>query len=181
MDVLEAIHTRRSIRKYVDQPVPEELVQKLLAAAMQAPSARNQQPWEFVVIDDRAPVVQDPGVHAQRGNGRRGPAGNPRLRGPGPGDIARLLDGGLCRGRRRTCSWRRMAWAWARCGVASIPETSGWTGLRQLAGLPKNVVAHSLVVRGLRGREGPRGRSLSARTRATEPLVTEQPMTRRVI
>jgi nitroreductase len=48
MDALEAIRTRRSIRTYLDQPVPEELVQKLLAAAMQAPSARNQQPWQFV-------------------------------------------------------------------------------------------------------------------------------------
>ena len=54
MDTLEAIRTRRSIRKYLDKPVPEELVQKLLAAAMQAPSARNQQPWQFVVIDDRS-------------------------------------------------------------------------------------------------------------------------------
>ena len=54
MDTLDAIHTRRSIRTYLDQPVSEELIQKLLAAAMQAPSARNQQPWQFIVIDDRA-------------------------------------------------------------------------------------------------------------------------------
>ncbi|MGD0896805.1 MAG: nitroreductase family protein [Thermoguttaceae bacterium] len=40
MDVLEAIHTRRSIRKYLDRPVPEELIQKLLAAAMQAREGR---------------------------------------------------------------------------------------------------------------------------------------------
>ena len=54
MDTLDAIHTRRSIRTYLDQPVSEELIQKLLAAAMQAPSARNQQPWQFMVIDGRA-------------------------------------------------------------------------------------------------------------------------------
>ena len=60
MDVLQAIHTRRSIRKYLDKPVPEELVQKLLAAAMQAPSARNQQPWQFVIIDDRAMLAEIP-------------------------------------------------------------------------------------------------------------------------
>ena len=53
MDTLDAIHTRRSIRRYLGEPVGEELVQKLLAAAMQAPSARNQQPWQFVVIDQR--------------------------------------------------------------------------------------------------------------------------------
>ena len=38
MDAIEAIFTRRSIRRYLDKPVPEELVQKLLAAAMQAPA-----------------------------------------------------------------------------------------------------------------------------------------------
>ena len=44
MDTLDAIHTRRSIRKYLDQPIPEELIEKLLAAAMQAPSAGISSP-----------------------------------------------------------------------------------------------------------------------------------------
>ncbi len=52
MDTLEAIHTRRSIRKYTDRPVPRELVKELLRAAMCAPSAVNAQPWVFIVIDD---------------------------------------------------------------------------------------------------------------------------------
>ena len=54
MDTLETIMTRRSIRAYTDQPVPAELVQKLLAAAMQAPSGNNSQPWHFVVVRERA-------------------------------------------------------------------------------------------------------------------------------
>ncbi|AGF97004.1 Nitroreductase family protein [Methanosarcina mazei Tuc01] len=53
METLEAIHTRRSIRKYTDRPVPRELVTELLRAAMSAPSAVNAQPWVFIVIDDR--------------------------------------------------------------------------------------------------------------------------------
>jgi nitroreductase len=60
VDTLEVIHTRRSIGTYLDRPVPVELIQKLLAAAMQAPSARNQQPWQFVVIDDRAILTKIP-------------------------------------------------------------------------------------------------------------------------
>ena len=52
MDALEAIHTRRSIRKYQDKPVPEELLRQILAAAMSAPSANNAQPWQFVVLSD---------------------------------------------------------------------------------------------------------------------------------
>lgn len=52
MDTLTAIHTRRSIREYQEKDIPEELVKELLKAAMASPSARNQQPWEFVVITE---------------------------------------------------------------------------------------------------------------------------------
>lgn len=58
MDTLTAIHTRRSIRKYTDQPVTPEQVRTLLAAAMAAPSAGNQQPWQFVVVTDKALLAQ---------------------------------------------------------------------------------------------------------------------------
>jgi nitroreductase len=50
---LAAILSRRSIRKYTDRAVAEELVIELLRAAMAAPSAGNQQPWEFIVVRDR--------------------------------------------------------------------------------------------------------------------------------
>ncbi|MDY7010010.1 MAG: nitroreductase family protein [Planctomycetota bacterium] len=50
---MEAILSRRSIRKYTDQAVPDELIRALLNAAMSAPSAGDQRPWRFVVIDDR--------------------------------------------------------------------------------------------------------------------------------
>ncbi len=50
---MDAILTRRSIRKYTAQPVSDELVTGLLRAAMAAPSAGNQQPWEFVVVRNR--------------------------------------------------------------------------------------------------------------------------------
>jgi len=53
VETLEAIHTRRSIREYTSQTVTEELVRQLLAAAMQAPSAGNQQPWHFIVVTAR--------------------------------------------------------------------------------------------------------------------------------
>lgn len=47
---MEAIFNRRSVRKYTNQTVEEEKIIKLLKAAMQAPSAGNQQPWEFIVV-----------------------------------------------------------------------------------------------------------------------------------
>ncbi|WP_018306537.1 nitroreductase family protein [Desulfitobacterium hafniense] len=50
---MKAIFNRRSVRKYEDKPVEREKIEKLLRAAMQAPSAGNQQPWEFIVIEDK--------------------------------------------------------------------------------------------------------------------------------
>lgn len=44
---------RNSIRKYTDQLVEEEKVTELLKSAMQSPSAKNQQPWEFIVVNDQ--------------------------------------------------------------------------------------------------------------------------------
>ncbi len=52
MDVFEAIKTRRSIRKYRKEPIPEELLLKVLEAGRWAPSAKNSQPWNFIVLKD---------------------------------------------------------------------------------------------------------------------------------
>ena len=49
---------RKSIRKFTDKIISEEDITKLLTAAMQAPSACNQQPWEFIVVDDKALLVE---------------------------------------------------------------------------------------------------------------------------
>ena len=50
---MNSIYTRISVRKYQDRPVEEEKILAILRAAMQAPSARNQQPWEFYVVTDK--------------------------------------------------------------------------------------------------------------------------------
>ncbi|MDP6776269.1 MAG: nitroreductase family protein [Candidatus Latescibacteria bacterium] len=52
MDVYEAIKTRRSVRAYQDKPVPEEVLDRILEAARWAPSARNLQPYKFVIVED---------------------------------------------------------------------------------------------------------------------------------
>jgi nitroreductase len=52
VEVLEAIRTRRSIRRYKKDPVPPELIEKLLEAGRWVPSSVNSQPWEFIIITD---------------------------------------------------------------------------------------------------------------------------------
>ena len=63
MELLDAIHTRRSIRKYLSKPVPEEMIEIILKAGMAAPSAGNQQPWQFIVITERARLDAIPEFH----------------------------------------------------------------------------------------------------------------------
>ncbi|MDD4953740.1 MAG: nitroreductase family protein [Candidatus Omnitrophica bacterium] len=50
MEAQEMIKNRRSIREYSDKPIPKEQVEKIIDAARFAVTARNVQPWEFVVI-----------------------------------------------------------------------------------------------------------------------------------
>lgn len=54
MDLEQAIYSRRAVRDYAEEGVARPLLQKLIDAAVQAPSAVNEQPWLFTVVQDRA-------------------------------------------------------------------------------------------------------------------------------
>lgn len=51
-DILETIKSRRSIRRYTDEPVPDEMIDKILEAARWAPTGENHQPWRLIVVRD---------------------------------------------------------------------------------------------------------------------------------
>ena len=55
---MNEIFTRVSIRKFEDRPVEQEKITQILKAAMQAPSAGNQQPWEFYVVTDKQKIKE---------------------------------------------------------------------------------------------------------------------------
>jgi len=52
MDAWDAIRSRRNVRTYRPEPVPEEDLRKIVEAGWRAPSARNRQPWDFVIVTD---------------------------------------------------------------------------------------------------------------------------------
>lgn len=54
MQTVEAIERRRSIRSFREEKIPEEIIVKILNCARLAPSAKNRQPWFFVVLEDDA-------------------------------------------------------------------------------------------------------------------------------
>ena len=154
MDILEAIHSRRSVRRYRDLPVSEELVQKLLAAASSAPSARNQQPWQFVVIDDRRILADIAEVNPNAQMARLAP-------------LAILVCGDL--GLETSPGYwvvdcaaavENMLLAAHALGLGAVwtgvyPRQERMDGLRRLTKLPEGVMPHSLVVLGYPAEQPP--------------------------
>ena len=147
MDTLDAIHTRRSIRRYRNEPVDEGLVEKLLAAAMQAPSARNQQPWQFVVIDDRALLSKIPGFMP---NASMAPDAPLAILVCGDMDLEKsegywVVD---CAAAVENMLLAAHALGLGACWCGIYPRENRMVAMRTFMGLPGNVVAHSLVVIG---------------------------------
>lgn len=78
MDVMKAISDRRSHRAYRKEQLPEEVLGSILKAGLEAPSARNHQPWHFSVVQDAA-LIQE--VHDEAAK-VMGKDGSPRFSDP---------------------------------------------------------------------------------------------------
>ncbi len=128
MNTLEAIKSRRSIRKYKpDVAVPGEIVTQLLEAAMMAPSACNTRPWEFVVVESRDVKEQIMTAMPFTQMLRTAPlaivvCGRPWVQEnicPGfwPQDCGAAVE--------NTC-WRQGSWDTAAAGAGVIRWSTGW-------------------------------------------------------
>ena len=58
METWDALRARRNVREFTDQPVPDEALDRILDAGRRAPSASNWQPWDFVLVTDRAQLAE---------------------------------------------------------------------------------------------------------------------------
>ncbi|MCU0587915.1 MAG: nitroreductase family protein [Syntrophobacteraceae bacterium] len=144
MEVLDAIMTRRSIRKFKEGAIPDKTVELLLAAAMSAPSAGNAQPWQFIVIDDRRVLDAIPTIHPYAGMVKEAP-------------LAVLVCGDLsCEKYKgfwvQDCSAavQNLLLAAHGLGLGAVwtgfyPMEERVTGMRKLLGLPEHVIPLALV------------------------------------
>lgn len=71
---MNSIFHRISVRKFLDKPVEKEKTEAILRAAMQAPSALNQQPWEFYVVSDKEKLIALSKVSPYAGAAKNAPA-----------------------------------------------------------------------------------------------------------
>ena len=58
MELKDALLKRRSVRKFTDEPVSDEMIEELLHAAMSGPSACNKKPWEFYVVTNEGKLEE---------------------------------------------------------------------------------------------------------------------------
>jgi nitroreductase len=154
MNTLEAISTRRSVRSFTSKPIAKEIVEELLRAAMSAPSAGNEQPWQFVVIDDRKMLDRIIDV-------------NPNAKMCKEAQAAILVCGDTSKEKYpgfwvQDCSAaaQNILLAAHDKGIGSVwtgiyPIKERVEGFRKLLGLPENVIPFCLVPLGYPAKQAP--------------------------
>ncbi len=147
MDAMQAILTRRSIRRYTSQPVSDEMVIELLKAAMSAPTAGNQ-PWHFVVIRDRSTLDSVSGFHPHAEMLKQASAAISISGDPTVGTLEGrwLLD---CAAATENILIAANALGLGACWVGIYPVEERIEGLRKLLGMPDHVIPLSMVSLGV--------------------------------
>ncbi len=150
LDAMEALLTRRSIRKYRQGDVPDSVVKDVLTAAMSAPSAGNEQAWQFVVIRDHQTLVKMAEIH-QYAQMLKEAA------------LAILVCGDLSLQKYKdwwpqdcSAAMENLLLAIHASGFSSVwlgvyPRQERIEGLRKLLGLPEHVVPFAIAPVGIPG------------------------------
>ena len=149
MEVYEAIRSKRAIRHYLEEPIPEEAVHKILTAGRLSQSAKNLQPWHFVAIQNRERLqrLAEAGqFSAHLGQAALGVV----ILTPDPAERFQILfDAG------QTAAYMQLA-AW-ELGIGSCPVTSyNREGVRQLLNLPDDVHVRMAIAFGYPHPDRPR-------------------------
>lgn len=162
MDAMEAILTRRSIRRYTAEPVAEDVIKKLLEAAMYAPSAHNQQPWHFVVIQERKILDRIPEFHPYS-----------TMLGSAPLAILICGDSTLfksphfwpqdCAAATQNILLAARALGLGAVWMGVYPKDTLVDGLRTLFGMPEQIIPFSLIAIGYPAEERPRANRFNER------------------
>lgn len=152
---MDAILSRRSIRKYTTKPVPDQLVKEVLEAAMSAPSAGNEQPWHFIVITDRQILDEIPKYHPYSHMVREAP-------------VAILVCCDLqldkhdgfwvqdCAAATENLLIAVQAQGLGGVWLGVYPREQRITGLRKLLAIPEHVIPFSLIPIGYPAEDKPR-------------------------
>jgi nitroreductase len=143
MDAMEALLTRRSIRKYEDRTVPEGQVTDILKAAMSAPTAGNE-PWDFIVVRDRSLLSQVGKFHPHALMLAGAPLGIVVCGDPHRGALEGrwVLDCAACVENMLVAA---NALGLGACWVGIYPVEERMKGVRSLFGIPDEIMPLCIV------------------------------------
>lgn len=144
---MEAIFRRRSVRQFTGDPVSREDIELILRAGMQAPSAGNQQPWHFIVIDDQELLKGIAAVHPYASMLPKADCGILIL-----GDLSREVHAGYWVQDCAACAEnmllavteRNLGGVW----LGVYPVEDRVTNIRKLFGLAESLVPFAVVAIG---------------------------------
>ena len=148
MDAMEAILSRRSCRKYADRPVEKDLIDQLLQAGMASPTACNQRPWHFVIVDDHETLCGISDIQAYA----------PMLKTAALGIVV-CSDGGDaamggpywpqdCAAATQNILLAAHAMGLGAVWLGIYPDNARVTGLRGLLGIPENITPFCVIALG---------------------------------
>jgi nitroreductase len=141
---MDAIYVRRSIRRFTTQPVTREQLESFVKAGMNAPSAGDEQPWQFIIIDDRPTMNRIMEIHrhaemlatAQAAILVCGETSRETHPGYWTQDCSAATENILLEIASQGCG---AVW----CGV--YPRLGRVEGLRTLLGIPESVIPFALI------------------------------------
>jgi nitroreductase len=135
MQVERAIQTKRAVRQYEDRPISEASLKRLLNAGRRAQSAKNRQPWDFIVVRQRQHLIQlaESGTYAAH---LAGAALAIVIVTPDPSERWSILfDAGQAAAYMQLAAWSE--------GIASCPATIyDQEAARELLAIPAGKVVH---------------------------------------
>jgi nitroreductase len=144
MDAIEAVLTRRSVRKYTDKEISDIIIDELIEAGISAPSAGNQQPWHFVIIDDHKLIDVIPSFHP---HAKMLPGAQKVILVCGDLDLETNKGFWIqdCSAATENILIAARAKGLGSCWLGVYPRDERVNGCRKLFKLPKNIIPFSLI------------------------------------
>ncbi|MCK5635193.1 MAG: nitroreductase family protein [Anaerolineales bacterium] len=135
MNVHDAILLKRAIRKFSDEPLPEDIVRRIVDAGRRAQSAKNRQPWHFIVIRERETLIKLSELGTYSGH-LAGAALGVAIVTPDPNQRWSIMfDAGQAAAYMQLAAWE--------LGVGSCPATIYQPeAARELLGYPQDLHLH---------------------------------------
>jgi nitroreductase len=154
MELFDALYGRRSIRRYKPDPVPEDVMGRILSAGFAAPTAHNSRPWHFIVVTDRALLDLVPAVHKYSSMLKGAPAGIVCC-----GDT-KLEDRAETMSQNVAAAIQNMLLAAHGLGLGAVwlgiaPVQDRTEGIRRIFGIPGDITPVGMISLGYPAEEKP--------------------------